>query len=316
MKDIFVSQFLKEVKEVENSLSENEIKELEGKARDLLNALSLKNFAIHDPGTYAMIFIVFPGPVYFSTFFHIKEALKMLLSFIEKEDFYLDLPENELSDMVNYMMLIKEKIQDSLQIFSRFFDQEKSEQERILYARKNLRWMYSEKGIEAQIGGLFESIDEEISYVASLLQDLKSDEVFRLYFGTERDLMETVVNRMMAEKSAKKALLKMKSQIQQNFDESHLHLHIFRENGFRLFDYLMKNHLSSGLGWQSDVSFFYRMMKKRDELIHGSQKLFKEFLAKEYDLPEPMGKFKLWNGINTEKRNQIYSSAMRSIGLK
>jgi hypothetical protein len=57
-------------------------------------------------------------------------------------------------------------------------------------------------------------------------------------------------------------------------------------------------------------------MEKREKLIHGSQKLFKEFLAKEYDLPEPMGKFKLWNDINTEKRNQIYSSAMRSIGLK
>jgi hypothetical protein len=316
MSKYYIEKFLKEVKDRELSLSTKVINELEQKGEKIFKSLYEKGFFIHDSGTYAMLFIAGGGPVYFDSYFQTKSALKMVLSFIKNEDSYFDIPDSELVDMTNYLSHVGKELSDSYKLFRDFFERSLEVQEHVLCVIKNTEKMYSENEVRKVMLTFSDSIDEQIDYLSSLLRDFKVDEDLTLFYGMGKAFMESDLEKMLAEKSAEKAVASLKWQMQQNFDESHLHLHIFRENGFRLFDYLMNNHLSSGIGWQSDVSFFYRMMEKREKLIHGSQKLFKEFLAKEYDLPEPMGKFKLWNDINTEKRNQIYSSAMRSIGLK
>jgi hypothetical protein len=316
MKDFFVDKFETEVSELERGLTEKEIIGLKRKAGELIDALCSKKLLIHDSGTYAMQFIVGPGPVYFDTFFQINSALKMLLSFIEEEDCFLDLHEGGLPDNINYLLRVKEMIQDSFRLFSHFFHNDKEEQERIRYSIRNLRWMYSREGILRQIEGLFESIDEQLSYLSGLLQDLKSDDYLNLIFGQERNILEAGINQLLAEKSAEKAIQIIQGQIKENYVDFNAYLDVFKPNGFRLFDYLMKNHLSSGIGKQSDVSFFYRMMEDRDKLIHANQKRFKLFLEERYPNLEPMGKFKVWNDINSEKRMQIYLAAKNAIGLK
>jgi hypothetical protein len=316
LKDLLVNKFLSEVKEVEGDYSGEEISALKKKVYELIEALCSQRLILHDPGTYALAFISVPGPVYFQTFFQVKSALKMLLSLIEKEDFYLDLPEKELPEMVNYVIWIKNEIEVSNRLFSHFFKQDNEEQERIQIAIKNTRWLYSDGGIQKQFEILAGTIEDEISFISGYLQDLKSDENLHLFLGKEKDIFEIRINQLLAEKSSEKAVLKMQSQIKQDFAEANDKLHVFKPNGFRLFDFLIKNHLSSRRGWQTDVAFFFRMMKEKDKLIHGSQKSFLQFLEDEYDLPEPMGKFKLWNDIKDERRIKIYTSAKKAIGLK
>lgn len=311
-----INQFLAEVERFEERYSEEELFELSIKAEKLIEALCSKRLILHDPGTYALTFILGSSPIYFQTFFQMKSALKMLLSFIETDNNYLDLTESELPGSVNYMGGINHEIHSSYELFCYFFKETTEEQERIQCSIKNLRWLYSREGILKQIEGYCDSIDEALSYLSCLLQDLKSDRELNLLFGQERNTFEAKVNQLMAEKSAEKAILNIHGQIKEDYVEINAYLDVFKPNGFRLFDYLMKNHLSSGTGWQSDVAFFYRIMEERDKLIHAKQKKFREFLENEYPKLQPMGKFKVWNDINTDKRNQIYFAAKKAIGLK
>lgn len=310
MKDFFADKFVTEVSEVERGLTEKKIFDLKRKAGGLIDALCSKKLLIHDSGTYAMQFIVVPGPVYFDTFFQVNSALKMLLSFIEEEDCNLG-----LSDSANYLIRVKELIQESYGVFLSFFEQNKQEQERTLFAIKGTKWMYSIKGVMEQIGGLFETIDDEISYVSGLLQDLKSEKHLQLYLGGEKDIFESDLTSLLAEKSAEKALLKVKTQIQDEFEKSNLWSNIFSREGFRLFDYLIKNHLSSGRGWKSEISFFFRMMEDGG-LLKCDHEAFWDFLAEEYPDLEPMGKIKSLYMVDSDARRKIYSSAKKAIGLK
>ncbi|MGM0944920.1 MAG: hypothetical protein ACQEW9_07020 [Bacteroidota bacterium] len=307
---------MEEVVSFEGTIPPEKVDELKAKASNLIDAVCQKRLIVHDPGTFAMLFIIGPSPIYLNDFFQYKSAIKMLLSFLETEECYFEVIDNRLAEMVEYVTLLKVNLRKSYEVFDYFFKQDQEEQERILFTIKNLRWMYSREGILKQIGGLFESVEEELSYISNLLQDLKSDANFVLFFGKERDNFEAEINQLLAEKSAEKALLSIQGKIKENYDEVNSYPDIFKPNGFRLFNYLMKNHLTSGKGWQSDVSFFYRVMEERDQLIHAKQKRFKEFLADEYPYLEPMGKFKVWNDINTEKRRQAYLSAKSAIGLK
>lgn len=315
MKDFFVEKFLSEVIEVVISLTEKEIFELKRKAGELIDALCSEKLLIHDSGTYAMLFIVMPGCVYFDSFFQARSALKMLLLFLKEEDCYLDLPEEELPNRVNYLKMVKEMIQESFRLFSHFFQEDKEEQERILYAIKGSKWMYSKKGVMEQIGGLFETVDEEISYVSGLIQDLKSEKHLKLYFGSEKDIFEADLTSLLAEKSGEKAILKVKTQIQEEFGKSNLWSNVFAPEGFRLFDYLMKNHLSSGRGWKSEISFFFRMMEDGG-LLKCDHDAFWDFLADEYPKLEPMGKIKSLYMVDSDARRKIYSSAKKAIGFK
>lgn len=312
----FVDQFLKDVKDQSKDLPQKKFFELKEKAKKLLEAVCRKNLIIHDSGTYAMLFIVGPGPLYFDDFFQYRLALKMLLSFVEVEDCYFETDDEDLVEKVKYIALLKVHLRQSYEVYSYFFELDYYEQKRIEYSIENLRWMYSREGIIQQIEGLFESVEEELEYISGLLQDFKIDKNIKLFFGKEREIFEGGIHQLMAEKSAEKAIQNVHNQIKESFEEVNAYLDVFKPNGFRLFDYLMNNHLSSGKGWQSDISFFYRMMEKRDNFIHAKQKKFKEFLEKKYPYLEPMGKFKLWNDVESDKRMKIYTTAKKAIGLK
>lgn len=110
----------------------------------------------------------------------------------------------------------------------------------------------------------------------------------------------------------------LEKEVEENLKKADDRMDIFNRYGFRLFDYLMKNHLSTGIGRQSDVAFFYRVMNEREKepFIHVKQTPFKLFVHKEYSGFDVDWKFKGWDDINTEKRRQAYSSSKSAIGLK
>lgn len=319
----YIDEFINAVSSKEESLSGAETLELENKASSILKGFISGRLEVFDHGTYNMEFVVlapsvysvdYPSTVYFDTFFQKKVALRMVYSYIHKEYDIINSPEGSMPDMANYLDYITPQIIDSLELFHDFFSRDEQGQEMILYRIRSHKELYSEKGISRAIEGLF-TVEEELSYIASMLQHLKSDENLRLYYGSGRDMMEADITRMLAEKSAVKSMLKMKSQFQQEFQNENAYPEIFLKNGFRLFDYLMKNHLSSGKGYQSDIAFFYRRMV-HDNFIHAKQQSFKDFLEKAYPEIEPMGKLKLLIDVSSERREQIYSSSKLSIGLK
>lgn len=315
MSKFYIEKLLEEVKGREKSLTEKDIDELGLKAEKVMKALHEKGLFIHDSGTYATLFIAGGGPVYFDSFFQTKSFIKMVLSFIENEDSYLDIPESDLIDMTNYLAYTRRELSDSYKLFRDFFDRENDEQERIISVISSLRNKYSEAEIKSTSAIFCNNIDDEISYIADLLQDLKSDKLHHLYFGTERDLMESVVNRLLAEKTSEKAVFKMKNQIQQEIDDSNEHLEIFQKNGFKLFDYLIKNHLTSGRGWRSEMSFYFRKMED-EGLLKCTHKAFWDFLGENYPNFEPLGKIKSLYVVDSDARMKTYNTAKKVIGFK
>ena len=217
--------------------------------------------------------------------------------------------------MANYLIFIKGQIEDSLNLFLEFFRNDEAEQERVLCAIKNLRYLYSEEGIQKYLEICCDTIQDQIYYLESLMFNFKQDEELGVYFGSEKGIFESSVQRILMAKSAEKQLSGMKHEIKEQFENSNSNLEIFHPNGFILFDYLVNHHLSSGSGYQSDIAFFYRKMVY-DGLIHAKQIPFKNFLEKVYPDLEPLGKIKQLNDISTEKREQIYTTAKRVNGLK
>ena len=315
MCESYVERFLDDVKEKETHLSKKEITELKQKGVKIFNALHNQALFLHDPGTYAMLFIVGSGPIYLDSFFQTKSALKMVLSFIQNEDSYLDIPESEQVGMNNYMTHIRKKVSESYSLFLDFFNRTIENQEYILCAIKNSRKMYSRKDVEYLMKGLFESLDEQIEYISGLTVDLKADELMDLYIGSEKNVLEKELTQFLSEKAAEKAMFKLKDQIQQEVDQANEYPEVFHKNGFKLFDFLMKNYLSNGSGSQSDVAFFFRRMTY-DKLIHAKQVPFKDFLEKAYPSLEPVGKIKSLDTVNTDKRERVYRTSKSIIGLK
>ncbi|MBD3627662.1 hypothetical protein [Cyclobacterium sp.] len=315
MKEFFLNKFLSEVQKVETDLTEEEIQDLKVSGLNILNALLSRRLILHDPGTYALAFVTDSFPFYFTTFRQTKEALLMLLRFIKKDESFFDLPDKELPEIVNYLIFVKSHIEDSLNLFLGFFRNDEAEQERILFAIKNLRFQYSEEGIQKYLEICCDSIEDQISYLESMLFDFKQDEELKVYFGSEIWIFESRVQRILMAKSAERQLSGIKHEIKEQFENSHSNLEIFHPNGFKLFDYLVKNHLSSGSGYQSDIAFFYRKMVY-DGLIHAKHNRFKIFLEKVYPDLEPLGKIKQLKDINTKKREQIYDTAKWVVGLK
>lgn len=161
----------------------------------------------------------------------------------------------------------------------------------------------------------YDSFDEKIQAVDATLKSLHNSEYVKEYIperikGLELDLLK-LRNELTIEKVFQVQKAESDESLKQ--DIQNMHLEVFTVNGFKLFDYLMKNHLTSTQ--QSDISFFFRMME-RDGLIHGKQKLFKDFLMKEYPDLEPMGKIKLLVDVKSDWRQKAYSTAKNLIGLK
>lgn len=300
---------------METDLTEEEIQDLKVSGLKILDALLSRRLILHDPGTYAFAFVTDSFPFYFTTFHQTKEALSMLLRFIKNDESFFDVPNKELPEMANYLIFVKGHLEESLNLFSGFFRNGEAEQERILIAIKNLRYQYSEEGIQKYLEICCDSIEDQISYLESMLFDFKQDEELKVYFGSEIWIFESRVQRILIAKSAERQLSDIKYEIKEQFENSHSNLEIFHPNGFKLFDYLVKNHLSSGSGYQSDIAFFYRKMVY-DGLIHAKHVPFKNFLEKMYPNLEPLGKIKQLNDVSTEKRKQIYTIAKRVNGLK
>ena len=315
MKDFFINRFLSEVQKVETELAEAEIQDLKVNASKILDALLSRRLILHDPGTFEFAFVTDSFPLYFTTFHQTKEALLMLLGFLQKDKSFFDLPDKELPAMVNYLKFIKSHMEVSLNLFLEFFRNDGAEQERVLCAIKNLRYLYSEVGIQNYFEICCDTIEDQIYYLESLMFDFKQDEELDVYFGSEKGIFESKVQRILIAKSMEKQLSGMKHEIKEQFENSNSNLEIFHPNGFILFDYLVNHHLSSGSGYQSDIAFFYRKMVY-DGLIHAKQIPFKNFLEKVYPDFEPLGKIKQLNDISTEKREQIYTTAKRVNGLK
>lgn len=161
----------------------------------------------------------------------------------------------------------------------------------------------------------YDDFEDKIEIVDSMLESLHSSEYVKEYIPDKVKGLEMDLLKLRSELTIGKALNDQKTANDQNIQQEieNMHLDIFKINGFKLFDYLIKNHLTNTQ--QSDISYFFRRMEK-DGLIHARQTLFKDFLMKVYPDLEPMGKIKLFVDVNSDWRQRAYSAAKERIGLK
>ncbi|MDI9309418.1 MAG: hypothetical protein QM535_04315 [Limnohabitans sp.] len=115
--------------------------------------------------------------------------------------------------------------------------------------------------------------------------------------------------------------LKNKSIINQEIEILYLdkHTEIFSNNGFELFDYILKNHISEKgkSGRYADISYYYwRMHTNNPIYIHQRPEVFRNWFCQEYD--DNFEKIKTLNDVTDKKGNRAthYSNSLEWFKLK
>ncbi|ERM80315.1 hypothetical protein P872_13870 [Rhodonellum psychrophilum GCM71 = DSM 17998] len=312
-----VNKFLEEVQKHSDKSIQNEINELRTKAVEILEAFIFKNLKLQNPRTYSLIFLNNSIPIELQSLHQVKCALVMLLNLIDDGEF-LDLPNSREANSVIFYSKTEKIIRESFDVFEELFSNYPGQMDAIVKDLNRYSQILSEEGLSERLNKLGAGLEDEIEYLKNILEDVLTWDDFRLYYGNDAAVMIATLQRLIASKIAKRELLGVTGEIKKNLEDENYRLDIFSPNGFRLFDYLMKNHLTTGTGWQSDIAFFYRMMKEMEKnpFIHVTQKSFNLFLADKYPELEAMGKYKVWFDVDTVKRQQAYSAAKSAIGLK
>lgn len=83
--------------------------------------------------------------------------------------------------------------------------------------------------------------------------------------------------------------------------------HIFSNNGFELFEYILQNHISKETGRYEDLSYYYRRLYT-DKYIHQKSTPFKEWFEETYN--EYFTKIKTEIATKNPQRLNNYSTAL------
>lgn len=83
--------------------------------------------------------------------------------------------------------------------------------------------------------------------------------------------------------------------------------HVFKRNGFEVFDYIMNNTINKGWGKYADISFYYRKLVE-DGYIHVKSTPFKIWFNNTYD--ETLDKIKTINEVKSGIRIKEYSRVL------
>ena len=89
------------------------------------------------------------------------------------------------------------------------------------------------------------------------------------------------------------------------------HENIFSNDGFILFDHILKEYVKVGRGRFSDIGFFYwSMFNDENKYIHQRPEVFKDWFCRNYE-NEDIGKIQTYNYLKNIDRVRNYSSALK-----
>lgn len=177
-------------------------------------------------------------------------------------------------------------------------------------------------------------IKNQILFQAHEKQEILTNEEFERYLKNEIDNAQKAMDRTylnelklndpiyrkkrieiyILNKERIKALRKLsaKKTINEIVDsKKNLHNHIFSNNGFELFSYLLDNYIAKDRGRYADISYYYwRMYQDTPRLIHQRPEPFKSWFCQTYQ--ENFEKIKTLNEVTDQKgiRNKNYSTSL------
>ena len=86
-------------------------------------------------------------------------------------------------------------------------------------------------------------------------------------------------------------------------ESQNLHDHIFANNGFELFNYILENYITTKRGRYADISFYYwKMYNNEPKYIHQRPEVFKEWFCGLYN--ESFEKIKTLGNVKDQKGNR------------
>lgn len=92
-------------------------------------------------------------------------------------------------------------------------------------------------------------------------------------------------------------------------EKKELHENIFSNNGFKLFEHILKEYVNPNRGRLSDIHFFYwKMYNNKPQLIHQRPERFKQWFFETYN--EDLGKIKTLIQVENPNRLRHYSNAL------
>jgi hypothetical protein len=143
---------------------------------------------------------------------------------------------------------------------------------------------------------LFKSIDSEISEQEINLEVIN----YQVHLQTKREkIYSDLINELN---------LKLVEKIT-NPITTPKHENIFCNNGFILFEHILKEYVKTNRGRLTDIHFFYwSMYNNNPQLIHQRPERFKEWFFENYN--EDLGKIKNYEDIKNKDRLIHYSNAL------
>lgn len=105
--------------------------------------------------------------------------------------------------------------------------------------------------------------------------------------------------------------------IKTNQDNStNKHEHIFSNNGFILFEYILNKFVSQNRGRKTDIAFYYwSMYNDKRKYIHQRPEQFKKWFFDTYD-NEDLGQLKTYENAKNKNRLIMYSTALEWFNTK
>jgi hypothetical protein len=108
----------------------------------------------------------------------------------------------------------------------------------------------------------------------------------------------------------KKDLKKYENKTPLELTKNTKHENIFCNNGFVLFEHILKEYVKTNRGRLSDIHFFYWSMYDNNlQLIHQRPERFKEWFYENYN-KEDLGKIKIYDDVKNKDRKIHYSNAL------
>ena len=117
---------------------------------------------------------------------------------------------------------------------------------------------------------------------------------------------------LLIKKDEEIKIKKFNNRIEQNLKSNPKHENIFCNNGFELFNHILKEYVKplGKRGRLSDIHFYYWSMYNHEpQLIHQRPERFKEWFFNNYN-SEDLGKIKTYNEVENPNRKKHYSNAL------
>lgn len=251
----------------------------------ILEAFIFRNLRLQNPRTYSLDFTENFVAIELGSMHQTRCALSALVALINEGE-YLTLPYSTEPRSTLYYSRIERDVRESYEVFEELFQKYPGQRDAIITDLNRYAYFFSLEGLNERLEKFDGKVEKEIEYLEGLLNQVLTWDEFPLYFGNEAEVMKSRVQTLLAAKFAKQEIIVARREIEKDHDSENAFPEIFTQNGYILFDSLVKSMTKKGRGFQAEVGHFFRLMEYDGYANKGDTRFLDWFAGNYPELPE------------------------------